>query len=248
MPVKKVKIQTKPKLKVSKVAVKKAKVSAIKKSELSPRVKGLNADVFDLKGKVVGKIELPKEVFGAKVNKPLIAQAVRIYLINQRQGTSSTKTRGEVEGSTRKIYRQKGTGRARHGGIRPPLFVGGGIAFGPKPRNHEKAFPTIMKKAALYSALSSKLEAGEIKVVNGFANIEPKTKIMAVAIKNLADGAKRVVVITPSNIVSIQRASKNLQMLKTLNQNSMNVYEVLNNSMLIFMKEAIEGIKKGLTE
>ncbi len=113
MPVKKVKTQTKTKLKVSKPAVKKAKVSTIKKSGLSPRVKGLNADVFDLKGKVVGKIELPKEVFGAKINKPLIAQAVRIYLINQRQGTSSTKTRGEVEGSTRKIYRQKGTGRAR---------------------------------------------------------------------------------------------------------------------------------------
>ena len=248
MPVKKVKTQTKTKLKVSKPAVKKAKVSTIKKSGLSPRVKGLNADVFDLKGKVVGKIELPKEVFGAKINKPLIAQAVRIYLINQRQGTSSTKTRGEVEGSTRKIYRQKGTGRARHGGIRAPIFVGGGIAFGPKPRNHEKAFPKKMKRAALYAALSSKLEAGEIKIVNGFANIEPKTKIMAGAIKDLAPGTKRVVVITPSNIVNIQRAAKNLQMLKTLNQSSMNVYEVLNNSMLIFMKEAIEGIKKGLTE
>ena len=123
---------------------------------------GLNIDVFDIKGKNVGSISLPESIFKAKVNPQVVAQAVRVYLANQRQGTSSTKTRGEVQGSTRKIYRQKGTGRARHGSIRAPIFVHGGVAFGPKPRDFSLKIPSKIKQQALFSAFSSKFSADEI--------------------------------------------------------------------------------------
>ena len=107
---------------------------------------GLTVDVYDTRGKVVEKMHLPKDIFGVDVNQQLIAQAVRVYLANKRQGTVSTKTRGEVTGSTRKIYRQKGTGRARHGSIRAPIFVHGGLVFGPKPRDYSMKFPKKMRK------------------------------------------------------------------------------------------------------
>jgi large subunit ribosomal protein L4 len=140
--------------------------------------RGVKIDVLDLTGKVQTSIDLPAELFGAKVNKQIMAQAVRVYLANQRQGTQSTKTRGEVTGSTRKIYRQKGTGRARHGGITAPIFVGGGIALGPKPRDYGLSLPKKMRRVALASALTSQLNAGKVKVVDGFDTIEPKTKVL----------------------------------------------------------------------
>src|SRR3989338_5152877 len=129
--------------------------------------KGLVAKVFDTKGALKKTIDLPKEIFGVQENNILLAQAVRVYLANQRQGTVSTKTRGEVAGSTRKIYRQKGTGRARHGSIRAPIFVHGGLVFGPKPRDYSMKFPKKMRKAALASALSSKVNDAQVKVVDG---------------------------------------------------------------------------------
>src|SRR3990170_6251019 len=138
----------------------------------------LNVPVVGVDGKTKSKIQLPKELFGAKVNKALLAQAVRVYLANQRTGNAATKTRGEVEGSTRKIYRQKGTGRARHGAIRAPIFVGGGIVFGPRPHDFHLDFPKKMKRRALGSALTSKLGSGDVIVVSGLSDLEPKTKYM----------------------------------------------------------------------
>src|SRR6185437_7247197 len=128
-------------------------VSQKEKSKVAP----VSVDVVGIDGKVTGKIALPGEIFGEKLNKALLAQAVRVYLANQRQGNASTKTRGEVDGSTRKIYRQKGTGRARHGSVRAPIFVHGGIAHGPKPRDFSLTMPQKMKQKALFSALSTKL-------------------------------------------------------------------------------------------
>src|SRR6266404_5428662 len=118
--------------------------------------------VVGIDGKVSGKVSLPGEMFGEKVNKALLAQAVRVYLANQRQGNASTKTRGEVDGSTAKIYRQKGTGRARHGSKRAPIFVKGGIVFGPKPRDFSLSLPQKMKRKALFSALSAKVKDKEV--------------------------------------------------------------------------------------
>lgn len=247
MPVKKVKSK-KLKMKSLRPAAKKAKSSTVKKSELSPRSKSLIVDVQNLKGKVVGKISLPKEIFGAKINRPLMAQAVRVYLANQRQGTSRTKSRGEVEGSTRKIFRQKGTGRARHGGIRAPIFVGGGVAFGPKPRNYELAFPKKMKRKALYSSLSGKFLSGEIKVITGLSGIEPKTSVMAQIVENLDSNTKKILLVIPrgGSFENVQRAARNLRTSKVLRESLINTYEVLDNSMVLFMKEAVGEMEKNL--
>src|SRR5258708_225116 len=133
----------------------KEEVSVSKKTE--KKYTPVSVDVIGVDGKVSGKVSLPGEMFGEKVNKTLLAQAVRVYLANQRQGNASTKTRGEVDGSTAKIYRQKGTGRARHGSKRAPIFVKGGLVFGPKPRDFSLALPQKMKRKALFGALSAKV-------------------------------------------------------------------------------------------
>jgi len=232
---KKVKVQTK-----SSLVNKTLKVS-------SPVKKGLTVDVFDTKGKVSGKIELPNEVFGAKINKSLIAQAVRVYLANQRTGSSSTKTRGEVKGSTRKIYRQKGTGRARHGGIRAPIFVGGGIAFGPKPRDFSLKLPQKMRRAALFSALSSKLSENEIKIVEGLEKLAPKTKLMANLLKNIQLNDKKILLVVPSkkeSFSNLEKAARNIEGINIIEAQTLNTYEVLDNSEILFAKDALENIKK----
>src|SRR3989344_1755133 len=133
MPSKKLKVES-SKLKVKNTRKPTVKKSSAPKTQKVKKTSGLSADVYNTAGKNVSKVNLPKTNFGAKINDGLMAQAVRVYLANQRMGTASTKTRSEVKGSTRKIWRQKGTGRARHGSKKAPIFVGGGVAFGPRPR------------------------------------------------------------------------------------------------------------------
>src|SRR5579885_383385 len=158
------------------------KTAAIEQKVAKQDGVNLLIDVYGIDRKVSGKVSLPHVIFGEKVNKQLLAQAVRVYLANKRQGTVSTKTRGEVDGSTRKIYRQKGTGRARHGSVRAPIFVHGGVVHGPKPRDYSLNLPKKMRRKALFSALSAKLQDGQIKVVAGFEKLEPKTKAFISAI------------------------------------------------------------------
>lgn len=205
----------------------------------------LTVDVYDVMGKVSEKVSLPEEIFGAKVNRNLMAQAVRVYLANQRAGSASTKTRGEVRGSTRKIYRQKGTGRARHGGARAPIFVHGGTAHGPHPRDFSLALPKKMKKAALFSALSSKLKDGEIKFVSGLSKIEPKTKEMESVLKHLAlDGKKRkVLLVANDDLENVTRATKNLSGVSYTSPYRLNTYDVLNYKIVLFMKESVESLR-----
>ncbi len=227
-------------------AVHAKKTAAVEKSVEAPKASGkLTAEVFDMAGKVTQKISLPEEIFGAKINKSLIAQAIRVYLANQRQGTSSTKTRGEVEGSTRKIYRQKGTGRARHGSIRAPIFVHGGIVGGPKPRDYSLKLPQKMKRAALFSALSAKFKDGEMKVLEGFEKIEPKTKNFVSAIDKLGLNSKKkkILLITASEVENLKRASRNIEGVSLTAAKRLNTYDILNNRQLLFMKEAIEELK-----
>lgn len=246
MPVKKVKSKIqKPKIKTEKKAMVKATVARAKKPVGTKKEISLTASIYDLKGKAIGRITLPSEIFGAKENKNLIAQAVRVYLANQRSGTATVKTRGEVQGSTRKIYRQKGTGRARHGGIRAPIFVGGGIAHGPKLRDFSLSFPQKMKRLALYSALSGKLRDGEIKILD-LNKIAPKTKIMANALKALEINGKTLLV-TPGgskDYDNIYKASRNLKDMKILPAVTLNTYDILNNRAILLMKESIETLKK----
>ncbi len=143
----------------------------------------------------MGDLELSETVFGAPVNEGLVHQAVVRYLANQRQGTASTKTRGEVSGGGRKPWRQKGTGRARQGSIRAPQWVGGGTVFGPKPRDYRQAMPKKARRAALRSALSSKVASGELLVLDELTFEEPKTKKMVEVLQNLkAAGASALVV------------------------------------------------------
>lgn len=216
----------------------KIKEKAVKKEDT------LMIDVFDTKGQAAGKMELPKVCFAAKINPVLMAQAVRVYLANQRQGTVSAKTRGQVKGSTRKIYRQKGTGRARHGDIKAPIFVGGGVAFGPKMRDLSKKMPKKMKKLALSSALTGKFKEGRIKLISGWEKISGKTKEMA-KILSLERNFKVLFVLADNNQTEkVKRAAGNLENVTLIPASLLNTYEVLRHDKLVFMKEAIEILAK----
>src|SRR5690606_18727326 len=151
--------------------------------------------VYNTKGEQVGDIELRDDIFGVEANEALVHQAVVRYLANQRQGTASTKTRGEVSGGGRKPWRQKGTGRARHGSIRSPIWVGGGTVFGPKPRDYRQAMPKKARRAALRSALSSKVAAGEFLVLDELQLAQPKTRQVVELLNNLnAKGSSALLV------------------------------------------------------
>lgn len=240
-----------PAKKVVKATAKSSK--PIKKAELKvqPEVKketGLKQSVFSVTGKVLENITLPKEIFDLPENKQLLSQAVRVYLANQRTGTAKTKSRGEVKISTRKLYRQKGTGRARHGAGSAPIFVGGGVAFGPKPRDYSLKLSQKLKKLALFTALSLKLKNGEIKLVSGLEKVEPKTKNMAQVIAKLgSEGKKNLLLVTPeanekySNVV---RSARNIKGVEILPSNLLNTYAVMRAGELLLMKDAIEKMKE----
>jgi large subunit ribosomal protein L4 len=234
---------------VSKVAPKSTTVKAVKQTAVvHAEVHGLTASVMSVEGKVKGKITLPVEVFGVKVNKQLIALAVRVYLANQREGGASTKTRGEVEGSTRKIYKQKGTGRARHGGIRAPIFVGGGITFGPVlPHSYQRTIPVVMKRKALASALTSQLEAGNIVFIDGLESLEKKTKLMAKALTASCSTDHSLFVVT-TGATEVVRASRNIGNLDILPATDLNAYTVMAHKHIIFMKEAIKTVEGIVTK
>ena len=243
-------IKTKPIVKkavVKKSALKKAKIEA--KIAVSAPVKqvGLNISVFDMKGKIDGHITLPAEIFGAKINNSLMSQAVRVYMANQRQGTVSTKDRGEVNKTTKKVYQQKGTGRARHGSKRANLFVGGGVTFGPKPRDLSLSISKKMKTLALFSALSSKLKNSEIKIIKGLETISPKTKLMAGVLRSLGiDNSKKILLVTAKTgkeSENIYRAGRNIEGVEIMSANSLNVYKVLNNTLIVLMKESVDNLK-----
>lgn len=202
--------------------------------------------VLDITGKAAGTLSLPEEVFDAKVNPNLMAQAVRVYLANQRMGTASTKTRGEVTGSTRKIYRQKGTGRARHGGIRAPIFVKGGIAHGPKPKDYSLTMPTKMKRASLFSALTTKVKSSDIIVVAGLENVGLKTKDMVKALH--AVGAQKALLVMPGHMESIYKAARNIAGISVAAAQQLSTYEVLGAKKIVFMKDAVEKVAKPVTK
>lgn len=226
----------------------------VKKSKVPiKKTHGLTLDVYNTSGKVVGNTPLPKEIFGAQANPTLLSQAVRVYLANQRVGHASTKTRGEVKGSTRKIWRQKHTGRARHGAIRAPIFVGGGVAFGPRPRDYSLTLPKNMKRKALYTALAFKLKDKAIRIIDGLEEIPPKTKTMVGILSNVAKNDKKkneafykrkILLILPKRTENIERASRNIKGITICPLNLLNTYEVINNDMLVFTKPALSRLVK----
>lgn len=194
-----------------------------------------------MSGDRVGEIELNESVYGAEVNEHVLYEVVKNYLANQRQGTQSAKTRAEVRGGGRKPFRQKGTGRARQGTIRAPHFVGGGVAFAPKPRDYSYKLPKKVKRLALRSALSSKVNNGEVIVLDALALEAPKTKEMVKVLNNIKAERKALVVTLDKN-ENVLRSANNIQGVETSFVGSLNVYEILNHTSLVITKEAAEKI------
>lgn len=242
MPVKNSKLK-----KGEKAKVKNSALTAPTPQQVKRRAEGIQTDVYDLKGKIVEQIDLPKEIFGQKENKKLIAQAVRVYLANKRSGTASTKTRGEVNKTTAKVWRQKGTGRARHGAKSAPIWVGGGIAFGPKPRDYHLALPKKMRRKALFTCLSDKLRDGHIRIVAGAKSIEPKTKIMISVLEAIFPAKKQektVFVIDNDDTDNVVRAARNIRGVEVFGVHTLNAYDVLAANRILFLQEAIEPLAK----
>ena len=212
----------------------------VAKKVTAPKVTGMNVPVYSIVGTSSGTLALPKEFFGAKVNKALLTQALRVYISNQKTHPGSTKTRGEVKGSTAKIYRQKGTGRARHGAIRAPIFVGGGITFGPKPRKAALSLPQKMKKAALISALSSKMSEKLVAGVTGLEKATGKTKEVVKFLEKVK--GKNALIVTREKVDTAVRAARNIPGTNVLSVNQLNAYEVYKHQNLFFSKEALEGL------
>lgn len=220
-----------------------AQAKAVKAEKaVSAQESTLKVNVVDTAGKAAGTLSLPEAIFGAKVNPTLMAQAVRVYLANQRQGNASTKTRGEVDGSTRKIYRQKGTGRARHGGVRAPIFVKGGIAHGPKPRDYSLTMPVKMKRAALFSALTTQFKQGNVIVVAGLEKVGEKTKPMAAALAKIA--GEKMLVVMPEKLDGVYKAARNIENVSLTSATQLNTYNVLGAKKVILMKDAVAAIEK----
>ncbi|MFI5359183.1 MAG: 50S ribosomal protein L4 [Halanaerobiales bacterium] len=202
---------------------------------------------YDISGKELGNVDLPESVFSEKVNEHAVHQVVVAQLANIRRGTASTKTRGEVSGGGKKPWRQKGTGRARHGSIRSPLWVGGGVVFGPKPRAYDKKVPRKVKKLALRSILTHKLETGNLIVLEELKFDKPKTSQMVEVLRNLELYGAKVVIVIPEKDKNVYLSARNIPGVKTLVVDALNAYDLLDNDYLIIVNEAIEKIEEVLT-
>ena len=199
--------------------------------------------LYNMEGKAIGEIELSEEIFAAPINEAAMHLMVRSYLAAQRQGTQSALTRGEVRGGGRKIYRQKGTGNARHHGNRAPQFKHGGVVFAPKPRDYDLAVNKKVRRLAFKSALTSKLNAGEIVVVDSLELKEAKTKLMAGVLKAL-DAEKKALVVLPERDETVIRATNNLPEAKISYVNTLNVYDILNAGKVVLTKAAKESVEE----
>ena len=202
-----------------------------------------NINVVDMAGKVVGTIDLSDKIFGAEVNEAVLHTAVRAYLMNQRQGTQSTLTRSEVSGGGRKPWKQKGTGHARQGSTRSPQWTHGGIALGPKPRSYRVNLNKSVKRAALFSALSAMVEAGEMIVVDAITATEYKTKAMT-AMLTAIGAAKKSLVVLPEVNSFVIKSCANIEGVKTTQWNTINVYDILNCNSLVVAKDAVAKIEE----
>ncbi|OGE30885.1 50S ribosomal protein L4 [Candidatus Daviesbacteria bacterium RIFCSPHIGHO2_01_FULL_44_29] len=217
------------------------------KTDSSPKTKkttkvNLSIPMVTLTGEASGQVTVSELVFGAKVNKQLLAQAMRVYMSNQTGHYGNTKTRGEVEGSTRKIFQQKGTGRARHGGIRAPIFVGGGIAMGPRTRNVELSMPQKMKKVALFNALSARLAGKEALAIKDLEKASGKTKQVVTLLQKLAK--KSALLVTDESPSKAYLAVQNLSHVSVLPVNQLNAFEVLRHQTVLLSELAVSRLSE----
>lgn len=199
--------------------------------------------VYNVNGEQVGSMDLKEEIFGVEVRKDILHRVVTMQLANRRVGTASTKTRSEVSGGGIKPWRQKGTGRARHGSIRSPIWTGGGIVFGPHPRSYRFSIPKKIKRLAMKSALSSKVQDNEIIVLDEIRMDQPKTKEFAKILDNLKVDKKALIVLANKD-ENVQKSARNIPGVKTTLVNTLNVYDILNCERLILTKEAVEKVEE----
>lgn len=205
------------------------------------------ANLYDITGKQVGEVELAEAVFGIEPNETAVHAVVKNHLANCRQGTQSALTRGEVSGGGRKPWRQKGTGRARQGSTRSPQWTHGGVALGPKPRSYRVSINKKVKRVAMLSALSSKVQAGELIVVDNIALAEYKTKSVVAMLKALGAEKKAYIVTEEINPVFVKSAA-NIPAVKTTPVNAINVYDILNSNKMVVSKQAVMKIEEVYAE
>jgi large subunit ribosomal protein L4 len=206
-----------------------------------------SVDVVDLNNAVVGSLELADEVFGAPVNQDLLYEAVRHSQAGLRRGTAKTKTRHEVSGSGKKLWRQKGTGRARMGSIRSPLWRHGGTTHGPQPRDYSYKLPRKMIVGALRSALSAKLRDGELKVVQEFSLPDHKSKAMRSALDRLETG-KTVLLVDNGENRNLELGSRNLKGVKLLASKDVTVYDLLGHTHVLLSETAAKKLSEALAK
>lgn len=199
--------------------------------------------VVNMQGEKVGEVELRPEIFETPVNIPLMHQALVRQLANGRAGTHKTRTRSENNRSKSKWYRQKGTGRARHGSRNAPIFVGGGIAHGPVPRSYEKKMPRKMRRAALRSALSAKAAEQQLVVVDELTMAAPKTKEMAATLKRLTSGEGKTLVLVAERNETVELSVRNLATASLLRTQYLNIRDLLNNDTLVLSLASLEVIE-----
>lgn len=199
------------------------------------------AQVFTMQGEDAGTVELPPAVFGIKAHRAVMHEVLTAQLAAGRSGTHSTKTRGEVRGSTRKIYRQKGTGRARHGSRKAPIFRGGGIIFGPQPREYAQATPRRVRRLAIRSALSAKAAEGKVLVVEPLQLAAPKAK----AVRQLLDRlpvAGKTLIVTPQADAALTRAAANLRDVTVTTAGTLTLHALLATDYVVLTRRAVDAV------
>ena len=201
----------------------------------------MNIPVYNIAGEEVSIVNLPADIFEAKINRDLMHQALVRQMANARQGTHKAKGRSEINRSTAKIYRQKGTGRARHGSRRAPIFVGGGVAHGPQPRDYSKKMPRKMRRAALRSALSVKAGNGDIVVLDDIQMDMPKTKEMVGIMSRLVEDNSALLLLAEQN-ENVERSARNLQGVKTLRANYLNIRDLLGYEKIVMPLSALDAV------
>jgi large subunit ribosomal protein L4 len=199
--------------------------------------------VYNSAGEVVDQVELSEEVFGVPFNEAVVYQAMVAQMANRRQGTASTKSRGEIRGSTKKLYAQKHTGRARRGDIKSPLLRGGGVAFGPNPRLYRQSMPKGMRRLALKCALSSKIREENLKAIEGFTFEKPRTKDMVDILAAIGVDSTALIVSEHSN-PSMIKSARNLANAKTLPSSLINVLDLLSYKVLVISVPALYNIER----
>ena len=199
--------------------------------------------LFNIEGKKVGDVSLNEKVFNVEVNKAVLHQVVVAQLANKRQGTQSTKTRAEVRGGGIKPWRQKGTGRARQGSIRSPQWAGGGIVFAPKPRDYSYSIPKKVKRLAMKSVLTSKVNEGKIIVVDAIEMETPKTKDF-IKMLSAVNAGKKSLVVTAENSPVVVKSGRNIPGVKVAFANVINVYDIMNHESFIITKDAVKKVEE----